>query len=61
MLVVYFLFCFCALRQINIIDNMFSMMEKYANQLEELVEERTVQLEEEKKKTDKLLYSILPK
>ncbi|KAJ8031037.1 Atrial natriuretic peptide receptor 1 [Holothuria leucospilota] len=48
-------------KQINIIDNMFSMMEKYANQLEELVEERTVQLEEEKKKTDKLLYSILPK
>lgn len=48
-------------RQINIIDNMFSMMEKYANQLEELVEERTEQLEEEKKKTDKLLYSILPK
>ena len=37
-----------------------AMMEKYATNLEELVEERTVQIEEEKKKTDQLVYSMLP-
>ena len=37
------------------------MMEKYANHLEDLVNERTKQLEDEKKKTDSLLYRMLPK
>ncbi|XP_033122630.1 atrial natriuretic peptide receptor 1-like [Anneissia japonica] len=46
---------------INIIDNMIRMMEKYANNLEELVHSRTVLLEEEKQKTDKLLYQMLPR
>ncbi len=41
-------------------DNMLKMMEKYADSLEELVQERTQELEEEKKKTDMLLYSMLP-
>ncbi|XP_070573696.1 atrial natriuretic peptide receptor 1-like [Ptychodera flava] len=45
----------------NIMDNILSMMEKYANNLEEIVEERTQQLLEEKRKTDRLLYSMLPK
>ena len=36
-------------------------MEKYATNLEELVEERTAQLQVEKKKTDDLLESMLPK
>lgn len=38
-----------------------AMMEKYANNLEALVDERTDQLSEEKKKTDALLYEILPR
>lgn len=45
---------------ISIMDNILSMMEKYAYNLEEIVEERTQQLMEEKKKTDRLLYRMLP-
>jgi len=41
-------------------DNMLHMMEKYANNLEELVEEKTQQYMEEKKKADLLLYSMMP-
>ena len=41
-------------------DNMLQMMEKYANNLEELVEEKTQQYMDEKKKADMLLYSMMP-
>ena len=40
---------------------MVSIMEKYASNLEALVEERTDQLREEKKKTEELLLQMLPK
>ena len=39
---------------------MVSMMEKHSNHLEQLVEERTRQLNEEKEKTDRLLFRLLP-
>ncbi|XP_031572375.1 atrial natriuretic peptide receptor 1-like [Actinia tenebrosa] len=45
----------------NIVDNMLSMMEKYTNNLESLVKERTRQLETEKAKTDELLYKMMPR
>uniref|UniRef100_A0A1A9VTV0 Guanylate cyclase n=1 Tax=Glossina austeni TaxID=7395 RepID=A0A1A9VTV0_GLOAU len=45
----------------NIFDNMLSIMEKYAYNLEGLVQERTNQLYEEKKKTDMLLNQMLPR
>lgn len=45
----------------NIFDNMMAMMEKYANNLEQLVDERTDQLQEEKKKTEALLLEMLPR
>ena len=38
-----------------------AMMEKYANNLEALVDDRTDQLMEEKKKTEALLYEMLPR
>ena len=41
-------------------DNMIQKLEKYANNLEEIVEARTEELVEEKKKTDLLLYRMLP-
>ena len=45
----------------NIVDNMISKLEKYANNLEEIVEQRTIELIEERKKSDTLLYRMLPK
>ena len=40
---------------------MLTMMEKYTNNLEDIVADRTRQLEEEKNKTETLLYKMLPK
>lgn len=40
---------------------MISIMEKYASNLEALVEERTDQLREEKKKTEDILLQMLPR
>nr|CAH8827565.1 unnamed protein product [Trichobilharzia regenti] len=45
----------------NVLDNLLSRMEQYTNNLEELVEQRTAQYLEEKKKTEDLLYSMLPR
>jgi len=47
-------------RKTNIVDTMFRMLEKYSTDLEDLVKDRTLQLEEEKKKTDLLLFRMLP-
>ncbi|XP_054159900.1 atrial natriuretic peptide receptor 2-like [Oppia nitens] len=45
----------------NILDNLLSRMEQYANNLESLVQERTADYLEEKRKAEDLLYQLLPK
>ncbi|CAH1257745.1 NPR1 [Branchiostoma lanceolatum] len=45
----------------NILDNLLSRMEQYANNLESLVEERTGQYMDEKKKAEDLLHQLLPR
>merc|ERR1712178_110482 len=47
-------------KQINVMDNMIKMLEKYATNLEGIVAERTEQLAQEKKKVEMLLYQMLP-
>ena len=41
-------------------DNMLQMLESYSSNLEQLVNDRTEELEAEKRKTDSLLYQMLP-
>ena len=45
----------------NIMDNMVFLLERYANNLEALVSERTMELQVEKKKSENLLHRMLPK
>ncbi|XP_071097815.1 atrial natriuretic peptide receptor 1-like [Haliotis cracherodii] len=45
----------------NLLDTLLRRMELYANNLEKLVEEKTLELREEKKKSEELLYQILPR
>ncbi|XP_023248641.1 retinal guanylyl cyclase 2 [Copidosoma floridanum] len=47
-------------RKVNFVDTMFQMLEKYSNNLEDLIRERTEQLDMEKKKTEQLLNRMLP-
>lgn len=48
-------------RKVNFVDTMFQMLEKYSNNLEELIRERTEQLDIERKKTEQLLNRMLPR
>lgn len=50
---------FCS--KTNIFDSMIYMMENYANNLEDIVTERTSQLIEAKRETEELLYKIFPR
>ena len=45
----------------NFLDNLLARMEQYSSNLEQIVMEKTESLMEEKRKTDELLYQLLPK
>ncbi|XP_075878695.1 atrial natriuretic peptide receptor 2-like [Nelusetta ayraudi] len=47
--------------KVSPVDMMMNLMEKYSKHLESIVAERTQDLLQEKQKTDRLLYSMLPK
>lgn len=48
-------------KKANIIDSMLRMLEQYSSNLEDLIRERTDELEVERTKTDKLVGQLLPK
>ncbi|XP_073716848.1 retinal guanylyl cyclase 1 [Misgurnus anguillicaudatus] len=48
-------------KKTNIIDSMLRMLEQYSSNLEDLIRERTEELEVERQKTDALLAQMLPK
>ncbi|OWF48646.1 Atrial natriuretic peptide receptor 1 [Mizuhopecten yessoensis] len=48
-------------KQDNFFDNLLKRMEQYANNLEEIVGQRTDQYLHEKRKAENLLYQLLPK
>ncbi|CAH1779392.1 unnamed protein product [Owenia fusiformis] len=45
----------------TVVDNMINTLEKYANNLEDIVIDRTKQLAEEKTRSEALLYRMLPR
>ncbi|KAG9510040.1 Atrial natriuretic peptide receptor 2, partial [Fragariocoptes setiger] len=45
----------------NLMDNLLQRMERYADNLESLVEKKTAELMEEKKRSEELLYEMLPR
>uniref|UniRef100_A0A673UY06 guanylate cyclase n=1 Tax=Suricata suricatta TaxID=37032 RepID=A0A673UY06_SURSU len=47
-------------KKTNMIDSMLQMLEQYSNNLEDLIQEGTEELEIEKQKTEKLLSQMLP-
>jgi len=47
-------------RKFDIMDSMLHKLEKYADNLESIVEQRTAELMDEKQKTDMLLHRMLP-
>lgn len=48
-------------KKTNIIDSMLRMLEQYSTNLEDLIRERTEELEVERQKTDALVAQMLPK
>lgn len=47
-------------KKMSVADSMLRMLEKYSQSLEGLVQERTEELELERRKTERLLSQMLP-
>ena len=47
-------------RKLNVVDSMLQKLEKYASNLENVVQQRTQELVDEKNKTNSLLHQMLP-
>ena len=58
---VYCLFAMITCRNLSIVDGIMSKLDSYTNDLEQLIEERTRELEEERLKSELLLYSMMPR
>ena len=54
------LFVIIICRNFSIVDAIMSKLDRYANDLERIIEERTRELEEERRKSELLLYSVMP-
>ena len=55
------LVCLCiACRNLSIFDAIMNTLDRYTNDLEHIIKERTVALEEERKKSELLVYSMMP-
>jgi hypothetical protein len=48
------------IRKSNIADNIMALLDRYKNNLEDVVKERTAELEEERQRTERLLLQLLP-
>uniref|UniRef100_A0A8C6LSI2 Guanylate cyclase n=1 Tax=Nothobranchius furzeri TaxID=105023 RepID=A0A8C6LSI2_NOTFU len=53
--------CITKGKKTNLIDSMLRMLEQYSSNLEDLIRERTEELEVERQKTDQLVAQMLPK
>jgi len=54
---------FCVIiscRNLNIVDAIMKKLDRSTNDLEQIIEERTRELEDERKKSEMLLYSMMP-
>jgi len=55
-----FWFVIIVCRNFSVIDAIMQKLDRYANDLEKVIEQRTLELEEERRKSELLLYSMVP-
>ena len=53
-------FVIVAHRDLSLVDAIMQKLDRYANDLEHIITERTRELEDERRKSELLLYSMMP-